>query len=170
MRLGRLAPAGPLALALACSPSPPSPVSPAAAGVGTPAVSHLPPVPEVRGPLALKVVYPSPGDVVDARDSSFIFGSAGSGDAVVTVNGAPVRVWPNGAWIGWVAFPRDSVMRFDIVARTPGDSAHLEYSARRTLRPQPPAAPVWIDSTSISPRGDVWLPRDEYATVSVRAA
>jgi N-acetylmuramoyl-L-alanine amidase len=127
-------------------------------------------MPEVRGPLALKVVYPSPGDVVDARDSSFIFGSAGSGDAVVTVNGAPVRVWPNGAWIGWIAFPRDSVMRFDIVARTPGDSARLEYSARRTMRSQPPTAPVWIDSTSISPRGDVWLPRDEYATVSVRAA
>lgn len=132
--------------------------------------SHLPPVPEVRGPLALKVVYPSPGDVVDTRDSSFIFGSAGSGDAVVTINGAPVRVWPNGAWIGWIAFPRDSVMHFDIVARTPRDSAQLDYTARRLVRPAPPATAAWIDSTSISPRGDVWLPRDEYATVSVRAA
>src|SRR5512141_128763 len=171
MRLGRLALLGPLALAPACSPSPPPPVSPAAGGAEARAsASHLPPVPEVRGPLALKVVYPSPGDVVDARDSSFIFGSAGSGDAVVTVNGAPVRVWPNGAWIGWIAFPRDSLMRFDIAARTPTDSAHLEFTAKRAIRAQPPSAPVWIDSTSISPRGDVWLPRDEYATVAVRAA
>ena len=138
MRLGRLALAGPLApallLALACSRTPPSPVSPAAAGAPAATAGALPPVPEVRGPLALKVVYPSPGDVVVARDSSFIFGSAGSGDARVTINGAPVRVWPNGAWIGWIAFPRDSVMQFDILARTPTDSAHLAYTAKRTPR------------------------------------
>jgi N-acetylmuramoyl-L-alanine amidase len=174
MRFGRLALAGSfapaLALALACSRTPPPPVSPARAGVAEAGVSHLPPVPMVQGPLALKVVYPSPGDVVDARDSSFIFGSAGSGDAIVTINGAPVRVWPNGAWIGWIAFPPDSVMQFAIVARTPRDSAQLLWTVRRRVRAAPPAAALWIDSTSISPRGDVLLPADEYLTVSVRAA
>ena len=163
MRFGLLA----LALAVACSRTPPPAVSPAAAGT---AVAHLPPVPTVQGPLALKVVYPSPGDVVDARDSSFIFGSAGSGDAIVTINGAPVRVWPNGAWIGWIAFPPDSVMQFDIVARTPRDSAQLVWTAKRRARRTPPTEALWIDSTSITPRGDVWVPAGEYLTVSVRAA
>ncbi|HTI57220.1 MAG TPA: N-acetylmuramoyl-L-alanine amidase [Verrucomicrobiae bacterium] len=174
MRLGRLVQTGPLAAALAlataCSRTPSPTVSPAAAGVAAAPSPHLPPVPFVTGPLALKVVYPSPGDVVDARDSSFIFGSAGSGDATVTINGAPVRVWPNGAWIGWIAFPPDSLMQFDIVARTPRDSAHLVWTARRTRRREAPTGALWIDSTSITPRGDLWLPADEYVTVSVRAA
>ena len=172
MNLGRYlrGAALPLALlpALACSRTPPPAVSPAAGAV--PAVSHLPPVPAVRGPLALKVVYPSQADVVEARDSSFIFGSAGSGDAAVTINGAPVRVWPNGAWIGWIAFPPDSVMRFDIVATTPRDTSKLVWTARRARRRVQPTGAVWIDSTSITPRGDLWLPRDENVTVSVRAA
>ncbi len=172
MNLGRYlrGAALPLALlpALACSRTPPPAVSPAAGAV--PAVSHLPPVPAVRGPLALKVVYPSQADVVEARDSSFIFGSAGSGDAAVTINGAPVRVWPNGAWIGWIAFPPDSVMRFDIVATTPRDTSKLVWTARRARRRARPTGAVWIDSTSITPRGDLWLPRDENVTVSVRAA
>ncbi len=172
MKLGRYTRWAALSLtilpALACRTAPPAPVSPAPGSA--PAVSRLPPVPAVRGPLALHVVYPSAGDVVDARDSSFIFGSAGSGDATVTINGAPVRVWPNGAWIGWIAFPPDSVMSFDIVATTPRDTAHLVWTARRARRRTAPTGAVWIDSTSITPRGDLWLPRDENVTVRVRAA
>ena len=174
MRLDRLPLAGPLVVALAltaaCSRTPPPAPSPSVAAPGAEGTSHQPPVPVVRGPLALKVAYPAPGDVVATRDSSFIFGSAGSGDAIVTINGAPVRVWPNGAWIGWIAFPPDSMMAFDISARTPTDSTRLVYTVRRQPRSAPPAAALWIDSTSIAPRGDVWLPRDEYLTLTVRAA
>jgi N-acetylmuramoyl-L-alanine amidase len=80
----------------------------------------------VRGPLAIRVAYPGPDRVVDARDSSFLYGTVGTGDATLTVNGAPARVWPNGAWIAWVALPSDSVMSFHLVARAGGDSAVLE--------------------------------------------
>ncbi len=171
MRLGQLILAAPAALAVACTHPASSPVTPAPNPTGAAAlVSHLPPVPDVRGPAAIRVAYPSPTDVVDTRDSSFIFGTSGSGDAVVTINGAPVKVWPNGEWLGWIAFPHDSVMRFDIVARTPRDSARLEYTARRLIRAATPAGALWIDSTSVTPRGDVWLPRDEYLPVSVRAS
>src|SRR5512136_458481 len=103
-RRARLAAAGILCLAACARPSSTAP-APAAA-------SHLPPVPVVRGPLALTVVYPPADAVVDARDSSFLFGSTGAGDADLSINGFPVRVWPNGAWLAWLPLPRDSLMQF----------------------------------------------------------
>src|SRR5215217_6385241 len=54
----------------------------------------LPPVKPVRGPLQLQVVYPSPDALLQIRDSSFVFGSAGTGEATVTVDGQPAKVWP----------------------------------------------------------------------------
>jgi N-acetylmuramoyl-L-alanine amidase len=132
--------------------------------------SLLPPIPPVHGPLGIKVVYPSADDRVEARDSSFLFGSVGTGDATLSINGIPVPVAPNGAWLAWMAIPPDSVMRFELVARTATDSATLVYTARRVWRFVPPAVPLWIDSTSVVPRGKVWWPRDEYLPISVRAA
>src|SRR5690242_6123049 len=148
--------------AIACTRSPN--VSPA------PATSHLPPVPLVQGPLALKVVYPRPDAIIEARDSSFLFGSTGTGDARLTINGTPVRVWPNGAWLAWLALPPDSLMQFHLVARTPRDSAELIEVVRRAARFTPPVAPVWIDSTSLSPRGRVWAQTDEYLRFSARVS
>src|SRR5437879_744018 len=80
------------------SPAP----GPAARGTGSP---ELPAVERVRGPLALRVVYPPPDAVLQIRDSSFLFGTAGTGDARVTIDGQPARVWPNGAWLAYVALP-----------------------------------------------------------------
>ena len=123
----------------------------------------------VRGPLAIRVVYPSPGDRVDAGDSSFMFGSIGSGDATFSINGQPVQVWPNGAWLAWIAFPPDSVMRFEMVATRGAETANHVYEARRVRRSLPTPG-LWLDSMSISPRGRVWWPAGEYFPVSVRAA
>ncbi len=127
-------------------------------------------MPTVRGPLALKVVYPRAGAIVTARDSSFLLGSAGAGDAKLTINGAPVEVWPNGAWLAWVPLPADSLMQFRLVARTPRDSAELVYEVRRSQYFVPPDSSVWIDSTSLAPRGHVWLAPAKYFTLSARAA
>src|SRR6476660_1342705 len=93
----------------------------------------LPPVPPVLGPLAIRVMYPAPDAVLQIRDSSFLFGTAGSGEARVTVNGQPARVWPNGAWLAYVALPLDSVVPVRIEARTPADSAMLDYPVRRLV-------------------------------------
>ena len=160
-RRARLAAAG--LLSLACARPPSTTPVPAAA-------SRLPPVPAVRGPLALTVVYPPADAVVDARDSSFLFGSTGAGDAALTINGFPVRVWPNGAWLAWLPLPHDSVMQFRLVARTPRDSAELVYTARRPARYAPPDSAVWIDSTSLRPQGRLWLAPGEYLTLAARAA
>jgi len=115
-------------------------------------------------------VYPAPTDLVEVKDSSFLFGSTGTGDAVLAINGVPVRVWPNGAWVAWLAFPPDTIMTFELRARTATDSSSLSYTVRRPRRTVPPPLPVWIDSLSIAPRRRVWWPRGEYLPVTVRAA
>src|SRR5687768_10399687 len=65
----------------------------------------LPPVPMVDGPLAVRVAYPAPGATIGSRDSNFIFGSTGSGRATLEINGAPVQVHPNGAFIAFLPVP-----------------------------------------------------------------
>jgi len=123
----------------------------------------------VDGPLLLSVVYPAPTDVVGARDSNFIFGSTGTGKAFLTVNGQDVRVWPNGAWLAWLALPADSDLVFTIEARTALDSARLEYPVQRPRRFVPPDSGVWIDTLSFSPAGPAWWPSAEALPVRVRA-
>jgi N-acetylmuramoyl-L-alanine amidase len=176
MPLGRALRGAPLvAAAFACarsgstpsgSPSPtPGGALPAAAR------NHLPEVPLIRGPLALRVTYPAPGSTVEAGDSTFLLGSTGAGDAELTINGARVQVWPSGGWIAWVGLPPDSLMRLELRARTPRDTAALVHEVRR--RPAfvpPPGASVWIDTTSLSPRGRVWAAPGEYMVLSARAA
>ncbi len=131
--------------------------------------SRLPPVPTVDGPLEIRVVYPGPRDVVDARDSTFLFGTVGTGRALLTINDAAVKVWPNGAWLAWVPLPPDSAPAFALVATAGADTLRYQYSLRTVPRFRPPAAPVWVDSLSLSPGGRVWWPRDEYLPVSLRA-
>jgi N-acetylmuramoyl-L-alanine amidase len=155
----------------AAPPSIPEPET-RALGAAPAIVPGLPPVPRVRGPLALSVTYPPPDALVQVRDSTFMFGSAGTGDAQVTVNGQAARVWPNGAWLAWVALPRDSLMQLRIEARTPTDSTALDYPLRRVV---PDAGrltvgSVWLDSLSLAPTGRVWLGRDEYLTLAARAS
>ena len=131
--------------------------------------AKLPAMSPVQGPIAIRVVYPSPGDRVDAGDSSFMFGSVGSGDAALTINGQPVQVWPNGAWLAWIAFPPDSIMHFDLVATRGAERVQQVYESRRVRRAIRPAG-LWLDSLTMTPRGKVWWPADEYLPISVRAA
>ena len=130
----------------------------------------LPTVPPVRGPLQLRVVYPPPDGVVRAKDSSFLLGSVGTGDATLSINGHPVPVHPNGAWLAWIPLPPDSLMRFHLLARRDEESVELNYYVRRAGWTPTPPARLWLDSTSIAPRGRVWWPRGEYLTLSVRAS
>ena len=76
----------------------------------------LPPVPLVEGPIDLKMVYPRPNAMIQSRDSNFILGSVGNGRATLTVNGQPVRVWPNGAYLAFVANPPPTAPQYELVA------------------------------------------------------
>lgn len=122
------------------------------------------------------MVYPPSGSVVDVRDSSFLLGSVGDGTAQLLLNGDPVPVAPNGAWLAWVPFPGrvandDSLIIFRLEARTLADSAVLEHVIRRAAEFRPPTdARLWVDTTSFFPRGRVWWPREEPLELRVRAA
>ena len=100
-----------------------------------PTSEKLPPIPDVRGPIQIDVVYPKPDQMLTTRDSNFIFGSVGSGDAAVIINGRAVPVWPNGAFMAWLPVPTDSAPRYEIFAGNRADTAHL------TLPVRIPAAP-----------------------------
>jgi N-acetylmuramoyl-L-alanine amidase len=166
-----------LAAAIAGCASRPAPATPAAAQplVDTSAAPPepargLPPIPPVRGRLAVRVMYPSANAVVQARDSTFLFGSLGTGEARLVVNGVPVRVEPNGAWLAWLPLTGDSLSPFRIEAWTRAESVAVVHWVRRPGWRPPPPSGLWVDSASLSPVGTRWLARDEYLPLSVRAA
>jgi len=135
------------------APAPVIPVPPLVPAPLPPANPKLPPVPEVRGPVQISVTYPKPEQLLTVRDSNFIFGSVGSGDAALRINGVPVPVWPNGAFMGWLPVPPDSAPRYELLAgnktetarlilpvRIPPlpDTTHREALVGDTLNPVPP--------------------------------
>src|SRR5215510_4845579 len=68
----------------------------------------LPSIAAVHGPLSIKVIYPAPDDLIEVEDSSFLLGSVGDGDATLTIDGRPIPVAPNGAFLAWVPYPAAS--------------------------------------------------------------
>jgi N-acetylmuramoyl-L-alanine amidase len=117
----------------------------------------LPAVPIVQGALAPTVVYPRPDQMIGSADSNFIFGTVGNGRATLTINGAPVRVWPNGAFLGYVANPSPQAPFYELVAAIGTDTARATQPVRvagmlppvpDSLRPPPnvvtDTTPTWV--------------------------
>jgi N-acetylmuramoyl-L-alanine amidase len=125
-------------------PRPATPVARTLARAPLPAPNpKLPPVPDVDGPLAIKVVYPPRNAVIESRDSNFVFGSVGNGNAGLTINGNLVPVWPNGAFLGWIPNPPADAQWYDLEAYTLRDTVRLRYPARTRagIAPRPPVTP-----------------------------
>jgi N-acetylmuramoyl-L-alanine amidase len=143
--------------------------TPPAATTPSPAPA-LPPIPSVTGPIALRVQYPSANALVAARESTFIFGTVGTGDATLSIDDAPVEVKPNGAWIAWLPVPRDG--SWDVVAARGADTVRRAVPIR-LAGPRPVLADTGrlvVDSASATPsRVYRALPPDERVRVSVRA-
>ncbi|HEU5040400.1 MAG TPA: N-acetylmuramoyl-L-alanine amidase, partial [Gemmatimonadales bacterium] len=135
-----------------------------------PAARTLPPIPPVRGRLVIRVMYPAANALVQARDSTFLFGSVGTGEARLAINGTPVRVEPNGAWLAWVPLVGDSLSVFRLEAWTPAESVAVEHTVRRAGWRAPPPPGLWVDSTSLDPVGQLWVETGEYLTLRARAA
>ena len=144
---------GLLALLTACRGAPvvepPAPILP-------PPLPAIPPMPLVTGTLAPRVTYPRADMMIQSRDSNFILGSVGNGNATLTINGQPVRVWPNGSFLGWVANPAPTAApTFELVAAVGADTARLMHPVRvlgmpvDTTKPLPPPPPpsVVTDTT-----------------------
>src|SRR5688572_12730764 len=157
-----------LVVAMACAraTTPPAPTPPSR--LSAPA---LPPVPLVDGPLAIRIVYPTAGAVIQARDSNFIFGTVGSGRASLLINGAPVPVIPNGSFLAYLAVPPASAPHYTIVASRGADTARATHAVK-LLAPRLVLADTGrlvVDSGSVSPRGIRIARPDERIRVSIRA-
>lgn len=127
-------------------------------------------IPAVRGTLGVRVVYPAAGTLVAARDSTFVFGSVGNGLARLTIDGHPVAVAANGAFLGFLPLPDDTAASLRIVATLGADSAVLVQRVRLPARAVVHTQPLWIDAGSVEPRGDRWAEPGEPIRVAVRAA
>lgn len=130
----------------------------------------FPPIAPVVGPLALRVVYPPDGATIVARDSTVIFGSTGTGDARLRINGIDVPVLPNGAWLGWLPLPADR-STWSLVATRGADTARL---VRRLVMPAPRPVladdgPLRVDSASVRPAAGEARLTSERMRVTVRA-
>jgi N-acetylmuramoyl-L-alanine amidase len=129
---------------------PPAPAPLNRPAVPPPTSPKLPPVPHVTGPLEVKVVYPKPSAVITAADSNFILGSVGNGDALLTINGVAVPVWPNGSFLAFLPVPAadparagDSIVRlYDLVAIAGTDTARVTHRIRlQAAMPRDTTAP-----------------------------
>jgi len=143
-------------------PTPPVPLESAPA---------LPPVPLVDGPLAIRVVYPPAGAVIQARDSNFIFGTVGSGRASLLINGVAIPVVPNGSFLAYLPVPPTAAPQYTIVASRGADTARATHSVK-LLPPRLVLADTGrlvVDSGSVSPRGIRIARSDERIRVSIRA-
>ena len=153
-------------LASACAthapPTPPVPVAAAPRG--------LPPIPEVEGALRLDVVAPGEGEALPTRDSTFVYGSVGTGGAELTVNGAPVKVEPNGSFLAWLPVPPDGV--YHLAAAAAG-AQRATLDRRVRLPEEAPALPrerARILEGTMSPAGTWVVQPGERVDVSFRGS
>ncbi|MEN8144032.1 MAG: N-acetylmuramoyl-L-alanine amidase [Gemmatimonadota bacterium] len=135
--------------------------------------SAVPPIPSHIGDLSLQVEYPDSFQVV-APDSNFIFGTTGTGDAALIIDGQFTRVEANGTFLAWLPVPE----------RTAGDTAWYRLIASRGdeldtlsfpfLRPplefNGDGAEVWIDSTALPGAEERWALPDEEIVLRARVS
>jgi len=118
-----------------------------------PVTPALPDITPVDGPLRPTVVYPLPDARLTASDSNFIFGAIGSGAARLTINGVPVPVAPNGAYLAFLPVPSDGVYRLQ--ATKGAETATL---VRNVVVPEPLSVPdtgATIVDGSVYPMGAI---------------
>src|SRR5688572_386970 len=136
----------------ACAPA----ATPTSVPTPVPGPAVLPPMPLVEGPLRPNIVYPRENAQIGSPDSTFILGSLGNGRASLTINGQPVRVWPNGSFLGFVANPPATAPQYELVAVVGSDTARLTRLVKvpgmdallpDSLRPPPPPPRVITDTT-----------------------
>ncbi len=139
-----------------------------------PDLSGPPPIAPRSGPLAIDVVYPADSSFISARDSNFIFGSVGDGNAQLRINGERVRVEPNGAFLAWLpvpASPEDTLARYELAATlgTQRASAVRTVFVPRPVVPLPRDSAV-VDARSVVPGGAWWVQEGEIVPIRVRAS
>ena len=135
-------------------------------------VGALPEIPAVTGPVAIRVIYPAHNQRIAVRDSNFLFGSVGTGDATLAINGSVVPVEPNGAFIAWLPVPepdRNGNTVYRLSARNASGSGELELPVRIPPQKAEPDARLWMDPAALGGGLPRWALPDEELDFAVRA-
>jgi len=135
--------------------------------------SSLPPVPEVTGPISLYVEYPDSLQRVAARDTNFVFGTIGTGDATLIIDGEFVEVEPNGAFLAWIPVPaaiRGDTAEYHLVARRGAEVDSLVHP----IRVPTDAESGWDEGQLLDPqwlgvRTERWAYPEEPVSLELRA-
>ncbi len=130
-------------------PAAPQPGQPGGLPTGAAPAPALPPIPARDGPVVIDVVYPDSGQTI-ATDSTFVFGSIGSGRALLAINGLRVDVAPNGSFLAFLPVPRDGVYRLQAALDGLTTNARLDVNVPESA---PPAAGAAVQDGSAYPRG-----------------
>jgi len=92
----------------------------------------MPPIPAVNGALAIRVIHPTEGQARPGVDSTFVYGSVGTGQAALEINGVAIPVAPNGAFIAYLPMPADGTWRLRAQAGGQEVSETRAYAPRST--------------------------------------
>ncbi len=118
--------------------------------------------------LTVDVVYPREEQIVSASDSTFIFGAANNPAARVFVNGLPMRMYSNGAFMGMVPISTGDFL-FKCIAQTESDSAEVIINVvvapyLTTTRNDT----IAIDSTFFLPGQNIELRAGDYLEIAFK--
>jgi N-acetylmuramoyl-L-alanine amidase len=127
-------------------------------------------VPHVTGPIEIKIVYPPANQLIQSKDSNFIFGSVGNGDAALTINGIPSPVWPNGAFMAWLPNPPADNPAYVIVASAGNDTKSVTHPVKIAAPAVPTPVPQAPDTVTPVPTAPAPPPAPRFATLVGPAA
>ncbi|TFG66913.1 MAG: N-acetylmuramoyl-L-alanine amidase [Gemmatimonadales bacterium] len=160
--IGQLAACGGVTPAPSAGPVPPGVIE-----------SVLPPIPSVRGAVQLHVEYPDSLQRITVSDSNFVFGSAGTGDATLIINGQFVDVNPNGSFLAFLPVPKaeaGDTTSYLLIARRGGEIDTLRHPfllPELSYEGEPGTA--WIDPESLYDQPIRWAVPGELLEFVVRA-
>jgi len=103
--------------------------------------------------------------LVSSRDSNFIFGSVGAGDAVLRINDYAVPVLPNGSFLAFLPLPSkgESAYRLEVIRGGGRDTVRAVHRIRLPVPPValPDSGATLADSFSVLPLSpQSWMPSD----------
>lgn len=119
--------------------------------------SALPPIPSVDGPLDINVVHPTGSTPLPDVDSTYIYGSVGTGDARLAINGTNVPVYPNGAFLAYLPVPETGTY---ILESSSGRAADVETV--RYVMPEVDVAPNPSPEPEVTPEPEPAQPEPAF--------